>query len=148
MRGTRLVLGIGLVVAALALAGCGGDDDDSTATDTDTVTETTDTTETTGEAGGDVDRHRRTWIHDHADGRGGRSVSTLPAGSYTIEVDDQSDMHNFHLTGPGVEETTDVARGRNADVGRHARSGDVHVRLRSACELDERELHGHLAAIT
>jgi plastocyanin len=35
-------------------------------------------------------------------------VSTLAAGSYTIEVDDQSDIHNFHLTGPRVEETTEV----------------------------------------
>jgi len=27
-----------------------------------------------------------------------------------VEVDDQAKIHNFHLTGPGVEETTDVAR--------------------------------------
>ncbi len=109
MRGTRLVLGIGLVVAALALAGCGGDDDDSTATDTDTVTETTDTTETTGEAGGTLTGTVGPGFTITLTNEAGDSVSTLPAGSYTIEVDDQSDMHNFHLTGPGVEETTDVA---------------------------------------
>jgi plastocyanin len=39
----------------------------------------------------------------------GQPVETLPAGSYTIEVDDQSDIHNFHLTGAGVDVATDVA---------------------------------------
>ena len=39
----------------------------------------------------------------------GEPVSALPAGSYTIEVDDMAGSHNFHLTGPGVEEATEVA---------------------------------------
>ena len=39
----------------------------------------------------------------------GNPVTELPAGSYTIEVNDQSDIHNFHLSGPGVDESTDVA---------------------------------------
>ena len=38
----------------------------------------------------------------------GNDVSTLTAGTYTIDVDDQSDIHNFHLTGTGVDEMTDV----------------------------------------
>ena len=38
----------------------------------------------------------------------GQPVETLTAGSYTVEVDDQSDIHNFHLTGTGVDVTTDV----------------------------------------
>lgn len=41
------------------------------------------------------------------DDKGG-PVSKLAAGEYTIEVDDQSDAHNFHLTGEGVDETTEV----------------------------------------
>ncbi|MCW2962722.1 MAG: hypothetical protein JWM90_3109 [Thermoleophilia bacterium] len=40
--------------------------------------------------------------------RGGQPVTTLPAGTYTIEVDDKADNHNFHLTGAGVDETTTV----------------------------------------
>jgi Copper binding proteins, plastocyanin/azurin family len=36
-------------------------------------------------------------------------VSELAAGSYTIVVNDQASSHNFHLTGPGVDEATDVA---------------------------------------
>jgi plastocyanin len=40
--------------------------------------------------------------------KGGSSVSTLKAGTYTITVSDKSSMHNFHLFGPGVEQKTDV----------------------------------------
>ena len=28
---------------------------------------------------------------------------TLPAGTYTVQVDDTSTLHNFHLEGPGVQ---------------------------------------------
>jgi plastocyanin len=40
---------------------------------------------------------------------GGATVSHLAAGTYTIVVHDQSDIHNFHLFGPGgVNVATDV----------------------------------------
>jgi plastocyanin len=39
---------------------------------------------------------------------GGKLVKTLPAGSYTIVVHDKSNIHNFHLTGPGVNKKTSV----------------------------------------
>jgi Copper binding proteins, plastocyanin/azurin family len=39
----------------------------------------------------------------------GNPVTELPAGTYTIDVNDQADVHNFHLSGPGVDEATDVA---------------------------------------
>jgi len=38
----------------------------------------------------------------------GSPVSTLAAGDYTLEIDDQSSIHNFHLTGPGVDVASDV----------------------------------------
>ena len=38
----------------------------------------------------------------------GAPVSSLKAGSYTVKVSDKSKIHNFHLTGPGVEQTTSV----------------------------------------
>ncbi|MEJ5945947.1 hypothetical protein WDZ17_11665 [Pseudokineococcus basanitobsidens] len=38
----------------------------------------------------------------------GEEVTELPAGDYTIAVDDRSTIHNVHLTGEGVEETTTV----------------------------------------
>ncbi len=40
--------------------------------------------------------------------RDGEPVTSLEAGTYTIEVDDRSENHNFHLTGAGVDETTTV----------------------------------------
>jgi hypothetical protein len=39
---------------------------------------------------------------------GGAPVTTLPAGIYTLKVNDQSENDNFHLTGPGVEVGTDI----------------------------------------
>lgn len=39
----------------------------------------------------------------------GNSVTSLPAGTYDIEVSDNAAIHNFHLSGPGsVDESTDV----------------------------------------
>jgi plastocyanin len=38
----------------------------------------------------------------------GAPVNDIPAGTYTIEVRDRSTMHNFHLTGPGVDRETAV----------------------------------------
>lgn len=38
----------------------------------------------------------------------GTRVTDIPAGTYTIEVRDRSRMHNFRLSGPGVERRTDV----------------------------------------
>jgi plastocyanin len=42
----------------------------------------------------------------------GAAVTHLDPGAYTIHVVDQSDMHNFDLTGPGVSKSTGVT-----DVG-------------------------------
>ena len=38
----------------------------------------------------------------------GQPVTTLPAGAYHIQVSDLSAMHNFHLKGGAVDETTTV----------------------------------------
>jgi hypothetical protein len=37
----------------------------------------------------------------------GNLVTTLDPGTYTMQVDDKADVHNFHLTGPGVDQATD-----------------------------------------
>jgi plastocyanin len=104
MRGTSTALAVGMVVAAFAVAGCGGSSNGTaTETSTTTSTETTQATGTTlkGNVGPGFDISLTT-----ADGK---AVTTLPAGSYTIVVDDQADIHNFHLTGPGVDSMTDVS---------------------------------------
>jgi hypothetical protein len=38
----------------------------------------------------------------------GTKVTHLDPGTYTIDVNDQADIHNFHLFGTGVNETTTV----------------------------------------
>jgi plastocyanin len=40
--------------------------------------------------------------------QGAKAVKTLKAGTYTITVQDKSNIHNFHLTGPGVNKLTSV----------------------------------------
>jgi plastocyanin len=106
MKRTHLGAVIALAVLALALAGCGGSDDEgSGTTETTTTSEpTTDTTAASGSLTASVGPGFDISLTD-ADGA---AVSTLSAGEYTIEVNDQSDIHNFHLTGPGVDEMTDV----------------------------------------
>ena len=98
MRAARIAA-VGLAVAALAASGCGGDDEESAATDP-TTTEVMPSSALDGNVGPGFDIS----LTDSA----GSDVMELSAGSYTIEVNDQSTIHNFHLTGPGVEESTDV----------------------------------------
>ena len=99
----RTALAVGLAITALAVAGCGGNDEEAAATDTGTTTETTTPSGSTlkGSVGPGFEISLTT--------EDGQAVETLAAGSYTLEVDDQSDIHNFHLTGTGVDVTTDVA---------------------------------------
>jgi plastocyanin len=40
--------------------------------------------------------------------QGGKLVKTLKAGTYTITVQDKSNIHDFHLTGTGVNKVTSV----------------------------------------
>lgn len=38
----------------------------------------------------------------------GNPVQSLDPGTYTIQIEDKADIHNFHLTGPGVDRATDI----------------------------------------
>lgn len=42
--------------------------------------------------------------------KGGKAVKKLKAGRYRIVVRDLSEIHNFRLTGPGVNRATSVPR--------------------------------------
>ena len=97
----RTAIAIGLAVTALALGGCGGDDDDAAATDTETTA--------TGEAGGVLSASVGPGFEISLTDDAGEPVESLAAGSYTVETDDQSDIHNFHLTGEGVDVATGVS---------------------------------------
>ena len=41
--------------------------------------------------------------------KGGKKVSKLAPGKYTFAINDKSGMHNFHLTGAGVNKSTAVS---------------------------------------
>jgi plastocyanin len=40
--------------------------------------------------------------------KGGVKVKTLKPGAYLIKVSDRANIHNFHITGPGVNKKTGV----------------------------------------
>ncbi|HEV7639683.1 MAG TPA: plastocyanin/azurin family copper-binding protein [Gaiellaceae bacterium] len=40
--------------------------------------------------------------------RAGADLKRIKAGTYTIKVEDKSTIHDFHLTGPGVNKSTTV----------------------------------------
>ena len=103
MRGTRPVLVGTLAFAALALAGCGGSSS-SSATSSTTTTSSSTTTATGSTLDATVGPGFTITLTQN-----GNPVSTLTSGTYTINVDDKSDIHNFHLTGPGVDKSTDVS---------------------------------------
>ena len=104
MRRTRIGFVVGLAVVALALASCGGDDEDAAGT-SDTET----TTATTPADGSTLSASVGPGFEISLTGADGADVETLAAGTYTVEVDDQSDIHNFHLSGGSVDESTDVS---------------------------------------
>jgi plastocyanin len=41
--------------------------------------------------------------------QGGKKVTKLKAGTYVFKIADKSTIHDFHLTGPGVNKKTSVA---------------------------------------
>jgi plastocyanin len=106
-----LLVGAALAFGAIA---CGGDDNSSAGGDTTTEATTTEetTTEetTTGEMGGSKTLKGETGPGFTIEvSQNGQDAETVKAGTYTLEVEDKSDQHNFHLIGPGVdEEVTEV----------------------------------------
>jgi len=41
--------------------------------------------------------------------KAGKDLKTVKAGTYKIKVEDKSSIHNFHLTGPGLNRKTSVS---------------------------------------
>jgi len=98
----RTALAAALAAAVLGLAACGGDGEEAAPGRTDTATAPVEPGATlVGTVGPGFEISLET--------QDGQEVGTLPAGAYTIEVDDRASAHNFHLSGPGVEETTSVS---------------------------------------
>jgi hypothetical protein len=62
-----------------------------------------------GAAGGDLHGVVGPGFNISVTDASGASVSHLDPGTFTLVVDDKADDHNFHLTGPGVDVSTDIA---------------------------------------
>ena len=117
MRDIRLALPIGLAVVALAAVGCGDGNDGGSATTVETVatgiatteTSTTDLPKLIGTVGStdDPDAYEINLTTED----GAEVTTVLPPGEYTLEINDLSTIHNFHLGArrAGVDVATDVA---------------------------------------
>ena len=112
-RSRTLALAVCVLAASATLAACGGDDETAAPPAEPAPAEPAEPpaepapAEPPAEGGGTLvatvgPGFTITLTQDGAD------VTDLPAGSYTIEVADEANTHNFHLAGPGVEEATDV----------------------------------------
>ena len=40
--------------------------------------------------------------------KSGKDLKTIKAGTYRIKVEDKASIHNFHLTGPGLNKKTGI----------------------------------------
>ncbi len=113
MRSKRSLLVATAAVAAalsiLLLSGCGNGYGDNGA-DTGAATTAETTTETAPAPGGNATQLTGTVGPGFTITltRAGEAVETLEAGSYEITIEDRSASHNFHLTGPGIDEATEV----------------------------------------
>jgi plastocyanin len=97
------------ILAALALvpavAGCGGSSSSSSSSNEETTTAAAGGGAAMGELDGEVGPGFTIEVSQN-----GKDAESVPAGTYTLKVEDKSDQHNFHLIGPGVDEkVTEVA---------------------------------------
>ena len=71
-------------------------------------------------------------------------MQKLKAGTYIFKINDKSSIHNFHLTGPGVDKKTSVGGQGTIDVEAEAEEGHLQVRVRPARVDHEGLVHRHL----
>jgi plastocyanin len=91
-----VLVGVALTVGATS---CGGNE----------TTEATTTTENGGASASGTLEGETGPGYTIEVSKDGEDVESLPAGTYTLKVEDKSSAHNFHLIGPGVDEAvTDV----------------------------------------
>jgi len=102
-----LVVGATLTFGVTACGGDSSSSSDQTTTEA-TSTESGTTTSEGGSASGTLEGETGPGFEIEVK-QAGQDAETVKAGTYTLHVEDKSEMHNFHLIGPGVdEEVTDV----------------------------------------
>jgi plastocyanin len=65
---------------------------------------------------------------------------TVKAGTYVITIHDKSNIHNFHLTGPGVNKLTSVSRVYTTKWTVKLKKGTYHF----VCDPHRAIMHGIL----
>jgi plastocyanin len=101
MPGARTGLVLVLALGIVGIVGCGGGDDGAEATGTETATAPIVDIGTTLHASVGPGFEISFTTDDGP-------IERLAPGEYTIDVDDKSSAHNFHLAGPGVDEDSGV----------------------------------------
>ena len=107
--------GLAVALLLLPLAACGGDDDTATPAATSSTTSSSAPASSAPAssapaASGTVLKAAvaKDAFQIRFTDAAGAPVTTLPAGTYTVQVDDPSTIHNVHLSGAGVDEKTSV----------------------------------------
>jgi plastocyanin len=106
-RKTTIAATVAALTLVLTASACGGGS--SSAGGETTTTEATSTTEamTTTEGGPSTSAELDGEVGPGFDievKQSGQDAESVAAGTYTLKVEDKSDIHNFHLIGPGVDQ--------------------------------------------
>jgi plastocyanin len=102
---TRKIAPTLALAAALVLgtAACGGSSSSSAESSSSSST-TTEAASSGGGGGGTLEGEVGPGFEIEVK-MNGEDAESVPAGTYTLKVEDKSSSHNFHLIGPGVDDT-------------------------------------------
>ena len=105
-RKTLIALLLVLATLTVGLTACGGSSSSSSGEDTEgTTTSEGASASGSGTLEGEVGPGFTIEVSQN-----GEDAESVKAGTYTLKVEDKSSAHNFHLIGPGVDDTvTDVS---------------------------------------
>jgi len=68
----------------------------------------------------------------------GRPIRHLAAGTYSLAIKDESSLHNFHLTGDGVDKTTSIGETGTATFSVTFKPGTYTF----VCDPHSSQMHG------
>jgi len=68
----------------------------------------------------------------------GATVKNLDPGTYVVHIEDMSEFHNFHLTGPGVDVKTDVSFNGTKSFTITLKAGKYHYQ----CDVHASSMNG------